>query len=66
MDGSEGGDEIHCLKAGEVATLAIPAITDGSCKLLQEDEIACAWTLVGTRYFCCIVLVCCANGKQQF
>ena len=30
--------EIHCLKAGEVATLTAPAITDDTCKLLQEDE----------------------------
>ena len=38
MDGSEDADEIYCLKAGKVTTLAVPAITDASRKLLQEDE----------------------------
>ena len=37
VDSSEDA-EIHCLKAGEVAALATPAITDFTCKLLQEDE----------------------------
>ena len=30
--------EIHCLQAGEVATLAAPSIADLTRKLLQEDE----------------------------
>ena len=37
VDGSEDA-EIHCLKAGEVAALAAPAITDLTRRLLQEDE----------------------------
>ena len=35
VDGSEDA-EIYCLKAGEVAALAAPAITDFTRKLLQE------------------------------
>ena len=38
VDGSEDADEIHCLKDGEDATLAPPAITDATRKLLQEIE----------------------------
>ena len=37
VDGTEDA-EIRCLKAGEVATLAAPATTDATRKLLQEDE----------------------------
>ena len=37
VDGSEDA-EIYCLKAGEVAALAAPAITYFTRKLLQEDE----------------------------
>ena len=37
VDNSEGA-EIYCLKAGEVAALDVPAITDFTRRLLQEDE----------------------------
>ena len=37
VDGSKDA-EIHCLKAGEVATLGAPGITGTTCKLLQEYE----------------------------
>lgn len=37
VDGSEDV-EIHCLKAGQEAALAAPAITDLTRRLLQEDE----------------------------
>ena len=39
VEGSEDA-EIYCLKAGEVAALAAPAIIDFTCKVLQEDESA--------------------------